>query len=289
VGRADFCQDIIPPLEEELNSRSPDNPRYGGKVMSANRVSLILVLFLGVFLPRTDLLKSQDCMDYSHTLHLVGGVDTPGSAEGVAVSGSHAYVADGDSGLQVVDVIDPQSPVIAGSVDTPDYAYGVAVSGSYAFVADGNSGLQVVDVTDPQSPVIAGSVDTPGEAHDVAVSGSYAYVADWNSGLQVIDISDPQSPVIVGSVDTPNRAYGVAVSGSYAYVADGNSGLQVIDHRGIGRYTEQGIWRGRLRQLRVRGRREFRSSGGRHLRSTVSGHRGIGRYTGQSRGGNGLR
>ena len=35
---------------------------------------------------------------------IVGSVDTPGSAWGVYVSGSFAYVADGSSGLRVIDI-----------------------------------------------------------------------------------------------------------------------------------------------------------------------------------------
>ncbi len=160
---------------------------------------------------------------------ILGSVDMPSSARGVAVSGTLTYVADGSSGLQVIDVSDPGSPVILGSVDTPGFARGVAVSGPVAYVADTAFGLQVIDVSDPESPVILGSVDTPGQATEVAVSGNVAYVADGASGLSVIDVSDPGCPVILGSVDTPGSAHGVAVSGAVAYVADVESGLQVID------------------------------------------------------------
>ncbi len=78
---------------------------------------------------------------------ILGSVDTPSAARGVAVSGTVAYVADGPSGLQVIDVSDPGSPVLLGSVGTPNYAFGVAVSADVAYVADGFSGLQVIDVS----------------------------------------------------------------------------------------------------------------------------------------------
>jgi len=48
--------------------------------------------------------RGGDCIDYGEFIHLVGSVDTPGAALGVAVAGTHAYVADGGSGLQVVDI-----------------------------------------------------------------------------------------------------------------------------------------------------------------------------------------
>ena len=167
--------------------------------------------------------------EFRGSMTIVGNVATAGYARGVYVSGSYAYVADEGSGLQVIDISDPQDPTIEGSVDTSGTAEDIYVSGSYAYVADGGSGLQVIDISDPANPTIEGSVDTPGTAYGVYVSGSYAYVADGGSGLQVIDISDPANPTIEGSYDTTGTAYEVIVTGSYAYVADGGSGLQVID------------------------------------------------------------
>ncbi|MDP6796866.1 MAG: hypothetical protein QGG33_03490, partial [Candidatus Krumholzibacteria bacterium] len=88
-----------------------------------------------------------------------GSVDTPGTARSVAVSGNYAYVADGYSGLQIVDVSDPAAPLIIGSVDTPDTAFGVAVAGNYAYVADRYSGLQIVlrQCDDDSTPVFLSS------------------------------------------------------------------------------------------------------------------------------------
>lgn len=40
---------------------------------------------------------------------------TPGTANGVAVYGSYAYIADGGAGLQVVDVSDPYHPFVVGN------------------------------------------------------------------------------------------------------------------------------------------------------------------------------
>jgi hypothetical protein len=138
-------------------------------------------------------------------------------------------VADFTSGLQVIDISDPTSPVLAGAYDAQVYAYGVAVSGDHAFVASYGGGLQVIDISDPTNPALAGSCNTPGYAIAVAVSGDRAFVSDGDSGLQVIDISDPINPTLAGSYDTPGEAMGVAVSGGHAFVADQLSGLQVVN------------------------------------------------------------
>ncbi len=73
----------------------------------------------------------------------LGGYDTSGYACGVAVSGTVAYVADCDAGLQIIDVSNPASPVRLGGYDTSGYAFGVAVAGNRIFVADCEKGLKV--------------------------------------------------------------------------------------------------------------------------------------------------
>ena len=160
---------------------------------------------------------------------LGGTCDTPGNAEGVAVSGYYIFVADNTSGLQVIDIALGASGMSVGSYDTPGLARGIAISGDLAFVGDASSGLQVIDINDPTNPTLVGTCDTPGSAWGVVVSGDYVFVADGTSGLQVIDISDPASPTILGTCDTPSSALGVDVSGYHVFVADYAGGLQVID------------------------------------------------------------
>ena len=46
----------------------------------------------------------------------VGALDTPGTARGVEVVGELAYVADGSSGLRVIDVSNPAAPVARGAL-----------------------------------------------------------------------------------------------------------------------------------------------------------------------------
>ncbi len=66
---------------------------------------------------------------------LAGSCDTPDHAHDVFVSGDYAYVADDYSGLQVIDISDPENPTLVSSYDT-DRATGVFVSSDYAYVAD---------------------------------------------------------------------------------------------------------------------------------------------------------
>ena len=91
-----------------------------------------------------------------------GFFDSPGFAESVAVADTLAYLADGDSGLQIVDFADPAHPAAVGSIDTPGYAIDVAVAGTESYVADGDGGLRIVDVRTPTSRLVR-VLDTHGD------------------------------------------------------------------------------------------------------------------------------
>ena len=102
----------------------------------------------------------------------VAWVDTPGYAQGVAIYGGCAYVADGD--FQIIDIDPVESAHILTSVDTSDSAVGVAVSEGFAYVAAHDSGLAIVAIDPPASAHLVKSVDTDFQAWGVAVSGGYA-------------------------------------------------------------------------------------------------------------------
>jgi hypothetical protein len=70
-----------------------------------------------------------------------GYLDTDDVAQGVAVEGGFAYVADYGDGLRVVDVSNPDAPVEVGRYDTGSLAMDVVLEGNhieaeYAYVAD---------------------------------------------------------------------------------------------------------------------------------------------------------
>jgi hypothetical protein len=169
--------------------------------------------YQGVFAPT--LVGSWDHLTYAYSLTIVG---------------NYAYVADGRSGLQIIDISNPLTPTLKGNYDTSGFAYDVQVVGNSAYVADYDSGLQIIDISNPLTPTLKGNYDAPSSgAYGVQIVDNYAYVADGRSGLQIIDISNPLTPSLKGNYDTSGFASGVQVIGNYAYVADYDSGLQIID------------------------------------------------------------
>lgn len=173
------------------------------------------------------LLDVNSALDWSENCKK-SSYDTPANATNAVTNGNYAFVADSTSGLQIINITDPQNPTLAGSYDTPSAAKDVFISGNYAYIADYTSGLQIIDISDPQNPSPAGDYDTTGYANGIFVSGNYAFVADRTSGLKIINISNPASPSLTSSFPTTD-ARNVYVSGNYAFVADYSSGLRIIN------------------------------------------------------------
>lgn len=166
---------------------------------------------------------------------LVGQINTPGTALQAAIHGTYAYLADGTSGLRIIDISNPNSPIEVGFCNTPGFAYSICIKGNYAYIAAGGSGLRIIDISSTSNPTEVGYYQTPDAAFDVTVEGNYAYVAAYISGLRIIDISNPYNPVEVGHYDTlPSSypltyAYSVIVKGDYAYIGDQTTGLRILD------------------------------------------------------------
>jgi len=153
----------------------------------------------------------------------------------VFIKENYAYCISERTGLDIIDISNPTSPVRKGRFDTTAYADGreVFVNSNYAYIANTSDGIKIIDVSNPSSPGLVGAYDPYSDAYEsvlgVYISGDYAYLADWYFGLQIIYISNPGSPFFFGLYDTPGQAIKVDVKGNYAYVADGYGGLQVVN------------------------------------------------------------
>ncbi|MFX1517320.1 MAG: LVIVD repeat-containing protein, partial [Promethearchaeota archaeon] len=169
----------------------------------------------------------------SNTIEIVGSRDTPDWALGVHVVADLAYVADDESGLQIINVSDPVAPFIVGAKNTYGWAWDVFVDNKYAYVADNhytsNGALLIMNVTNPSvTPTVISYVNITGVL-GVYVEGDYAYLAQ-SSGIRVVDVSDPTNPSLVGSCNIPlSPAREIVVEGDYAYAAGDFQDIQVIN------------------------------------------------------------
>src|SRR5687767_11480633 len=76
----------------------------------------------------------------------------PGTIQGVAVSGSYAYLAHTYYGLMIVDIRDPSRPLPIG-VGYPNFSgSGIAVSDNRVYLTGGDKGVFIFDITNAGLP-----------------------------------------------------------------------------------------------------------------------------------------
>ena len=83
------------------------------------------------------ILTSHLCAQDSENVEPVGRIYNQwDNAYGISVADNFAYVAAGLSGLQIVDVSNPENPEEVGYYNTPGYALAVSAVENLAYVAD---------------------------------------------------------------------------------------------------------------------------------------------------------
>lgn len=154
---------------------------------------------------------------------------------GLAVYQNYVYVANGDDGLQVVDVSNPAAPAIVGNWSgslsfVSDVIFFDPYNGDYLCVI-GSGGLRVLDISVPTSPVEIGSLSMSIDfnAGGMAIAGSTLYIANGMHGFSIVSLANRSSPVLQNTVPTSGVAGDVVVYLGVAYVAVGRAGVSAVD------------------------------------------------------------
>ncbi|MFH0925522.1 MAG: hypothetical protein V1872_07820, partial [bacterium] len=159
--------------------------------------------------------------------------------EDVEVSGNYAYIAAGEDGVQIMNISDPENPVLEGNYNPYDLvtgksssnALGIHVVDDYFYIADWSGGLKIVDIRSQSlTGLYKGQDKAQGCIFDVHVLDNYAYLIEINSansGLRIIDISNKSAPKNSSFFSASVEA--VSVRGNYAYLACGSEGFKILD------------------------------------------------------------
>ena len=113
------------------------------------------------------------------TGEFVANIDTPGKARSVKLHNNFLYIVAREAGLQVIDVSDPQEPILVYQYDTSGYAQGIDAYGNYLAVASGGGGIYLFDIYNPARPEYKDRIDNQiiGYTYDVVVKGTTLFVA----------------------------------------------------------------------------------------------------------------
>jgi hypothetical protein len=180
------------------------------------------------------------------TPHIRRSMPWVSSVTGIATVDNLLYLTDYTNELQILDVTNPEQPLLRGHVALPGYAMLNMIGNNLALVTVGlptgqfitSWVLQIVDISDTEEPRLRGRIllgEKPLGA--VKLIGSMAFVATRSGesssqpgALQIFDLADPNQPQLRGSYTVPGNFGAVAldVSNGFAYVSDYHA-IRVID------------------------------------------------------------
>ena len=158
---------------------------------------------------------------------------TPGfNANAMIIRDQVGYVCYGGSGVQVLDLSDPDHPLEMADLETPNSATEMVFYGAdMAVVTDLSDAMHVVDISDPYHPSILGSLGLEDIPRGLAVSetAQQAYVSMNWGGVKIVDISNPAAPVQLFETWDMWMPDQIVADYPLIYVCDGDHGFQVLD------------------------------------------------------------
>ncbi|MBD3190030.1 MAG: hypothetical protein GF308_05280 [Candidatus Heimdallarchaeota archaeon] len=159
--------------------------------------------------------------------------DDYGNAYKFSRSGSRLYVAGLDGGISVVNINNPDKPVVLGNFWDGGSAYEATISGTTIFVADGTDGLEILDASDVTNIQKEKQYYDGGTCYDLAFVGySIIYAADGSDGLEIFEYFSNGTLMKRGSYTTGiTNCFGVSVDilNNLAFLSCGSDGIIVLD------------------------------------------------------------
>lgn len=185
----------------------------------------VLLLFLFIACGRPPLPDGTTA-----TFAIIGTCNLKGYANDIDIAGAYAYIADGQAGLQIVDISDIELPVVAGEYITSKTTQGVAIRDTLAYVTSGSSeGLLILNVVTPSACSLVGTDPGYTEYRICTPPGTYyAYIAALDFFI-IENCTIPQFPYYEKRIATPGDARGIAVNNDIAYVACEQMGIYMYD------------------------------------------------------------
>lgn len=240
VWVVDFSDSLAPTVVSRIEARYHAN--------GLELIDTILVVADGSISSPPDYsrISLYDATDPANPVYL-GQFRRPGDVFDVSVSDGLAYVGTDDAGLLVLNLSDPESPLLVSQLATVEQVVQVVPYDDKLLLVeeydtDVNapppdstpSMYSVVEIGDPGAPKLLGSYPDPGSPIALTVGDRYGYVISNNrKTISVVDLRLSGSPTYLATLqlDLPGQfpMESVGVYGKYLFLAMGMEGIAVMD------------------------------------------------------------
>jgi hypothetical protein len=159
-------------------------------------------------------------------LYRIGGFETSGEAQTLALSRGRLYLSDTTGRLFVLDVSTPSAPRLIAELELNKTAQKIVILGNMAYLACVSSGLVILDIQKLEE-VGFYKPENYSYPKGIYLQDGKLYIADFTMRLYVADVVD-ESLVFLASHPTSSVAHDVLAWESYAYVASSDGGVDVF-------------------------------------------------------------
>lgn len=140
----------------------------------------------------------------------------------------YALLCASTSGLRIIDVTDPSSPILTGSISGNGIqAIDVKTWKNYAYIVAESPSVsgKIIDLSDPSAPVQAGTF--PG-GHNITISNSgFMYLSA--PGIRIFDLNDDLLNPTLVYTDNSCNGHDISIVGQTLYDFSDNCGTRIFD------------------------------------------------------------
>jgi hypothetical protein len=163
---------------------------------------------------------------------------TSGFAQDVLLRDSLVYISQGQGGLIILNVLNPNEPTYVSELTygLRGYSYKIANKDSAIYLAAGGFGVNTVNVANPFNPLITKEDRPIAPAKNFYIMGDYLFTAVSEEGINISNISDPVYPSFRQTFFIPGFAQSVCTSAAdtsseknYMLAACGEVGLTIFN------------------------------------------------------------
>lgn len=177
----------------------------------------------------------------SNHVNLIGSYNTPGYSYGIyvdTIAGNiYAFIADGQSGLEIINVTNRSNPILVSRFQTSGSAIDVTVAHInntyYAFISDGSQGFDILNISNLSLPILDTTISINNEPFYTAfvdVQHRLAFAGTLFGNLYIYNLSNlPNSINQLSVYSTLDHIFSVQVQDNLAYLAVSSLGMKILD------------------------------------------------------------
>lgn len=143
----------------------------------------------------------NDQLVFQSRLQLPFPLNSFSSALKAEVNGNILFVANGDAGLMIADVKDPDKPEVLSSLNVPGQASDLLIEGEKLYLLSRYCGVHTIDISDLRAPTLLDTVSLTDVWRGLQRHGDLLYVGNRYMGVTAIPFPQEIENVDVLSTD----------------------------------------------------------------------------------------